>query len=246
MGDRCAIHVDMPYLYRMQTIKITCLLLFSALAMRSAAQKPEYLHPNTSGKGWHPLFDKSLSNAIFPDSVWTLADGVLTASKDESIWSAKEYDNFILDLDFMNAPGTNSGVMVHATDTKDWIPHSVEIQIADDYADEWAKAAPDWQCAAIFGHQPATKHIVKKPGEWNHYTITCKGRMIWVVLNGELVNTCDMSLYTSASKNIDGTTAPGWLSNPMATLPLHGHVGLQGKHAGAPIYFRNIMIKELK
>jgi hypothetical protein len=55
-----------------------------------------------------------------------------------------------------------------------------------------------------------------------------------------------MSLYTSASKNIDGTTAPGWLSNPMATLPLHGHVGLQGKHAGAPIYFRNIMIKELK
>jgi hypothetical protein len=236
----------MPYLYRMQTIKITCFVLFSALALRSAAQEPEYLHPNTAGKGWHPLFDKSLSNAIFPDSVWSVTDGVLTATKDESIWSAKEYDNFILDLDFMNAPGTNSGVLVHATDTKDWIPHSVEIQITDDYSDEWAKAEPDWQCASIFGHQPATKHIVKKPGEWNHYTVTCKGRMIWVVLNGELVNTCDMSLYTSAKKNPDGTEPPDWLSNPMATLPLHGRVGLQGKHAGAPIYFRNIMIKELK
>lgn len=229
----------------MQKIKLSCLLFLSAWCLRSAAQEPEYIHPHTAGKGWHPLFDKHLSNAIFPDSVWSVTDGILTATKDEAIWSEKAYDDFILDLDFKNAPGTNSGVMVHATDTKDWIPHSVEIQIADDFADEWAKSDPDWQCAAIFGHQPATKHIVKRPGEWNHYTITCKGRMIWVVLNGELVNTCDMSLYTSATRNPDGTKPPGWLSNPMATLPLHGHIGLQGKHAGAPIYFRNVRIKEL-
>jgi hypothetical protein len=233
-------------IYAMKKIKCCFLLLLSVWCLSSAAQDPQYLHPNTSGNGWRPLFNSGLSDAGFPAGVWSVTDGVLTATKDEAIWSAKEYDDFILDLDFKNAPGTNSGVMVHATDTGNWIPHSVEIQIADDFADEWAKSAPDWQCAAIFGHQPATKHIVKKPGEWNHYTITCKGRMIWVVLNGELVNTCDMSLYTSASKNPDGTTPPGWLSNPMATLPLHGHIGLQGKHAGAPIYFRNIRIKELK
>jgi hypothetical protein len=233
-------------IYGMKKIKCCCLSLLSVWCLSSAAQDPGYLHPNTSGKGWRPLFNSGLSDAGFPAGVWSVTDGVLTATKDEAIWSAKEYDDFILDLDFKNAAGTNSGVMVHATDTGNWIPHSVEIQIADDFADEWAKSAPDWQCAAIFGHQPATKHIVKKPGEWNHYTITCKGRMIWVVLNGELVNTCDMSLYTSASKNPDGTTPPGWLSNPMATLPLHGHIGLQGKHAGAPIYFRNIRIKELK
>jgi len=28
-------------------------------------------------------------------------------------------------------------------------------------------------------------------------------------------------------------------------LPTHGRVGLQGKHAGAPIYFRNVKIKEI-
>jgi Domain of Unknown Function (DUF1080) len=224
---------------------LCCLFSFTLWGFRATAQDKESLHPHTTGKGWAPLFDDHLSNAVFPDSVWSVTDGILTATKDESIWSREAYDNFILDLDFRNAPGTNSGVIVHATDIKDWIPHSVEIQIADDFADEWAKAAPDWQCAAIFGHQPATKHLVKKPGEWNHYTITCKGRMIWVVLNGELVNTCDMSLYTSATKNPDGTTPPGWLSNAMARLPLHGRIGLQGKHAGAPIYFRNIMIKRL-
>jgi hypothetical protein len=221
------------------------LFLFSMWMLNSYAQDPESLHPNTSGKGWAPLFDIRLSDAIFPEGVWTVDNGILTASKDECIWSKKAYDDFILDLDFRNAPGTNSGVIVHTSDVGNWIPHSVEIQIADDYADEWAKSPANWQCAAIFGHQAATKHIVKKPGEWNHYTITCKGRMIWVVLNGELVNTCDMSLFTSAKKNPDGTTAPDWLSNPMATLPLNGHIGLQGKHAGAPIYFKNIMIREL-
>lgn len=209
------------------------------------AQNKPFINPNTKGKGWSDLFDATLSNAIFRDSVWTVADGVLTASRDESIWTKNQYDNFVLDLEFKNADGTNSGVIVHATDINDWIPHSVEIQIADDYSDEWSKAPPSWQCAAIFGHQPATMRTVKKAGEWNHYTITCIKRKIWVVLNGTLVNACDMSLYTSAKNNIDGTTAPDWLSNPMATLGLHGRIGLQGKHAGAPIYFRNIRVKEL-
>jgi hypothetical protein len=29
----------------------------------------------------------------------------------------------------------------------------------------------------------------------------------------------------------------------MAELPTKGRIGLQGKHAGAPIYFRNVKIK---
>jgi hypothetical protein len=54
-----------------------------------------------------------------------------------------------------------------------------------------------------------------------------------------------MSLFTSATKNPDGSEVPKWLSNPMASLALNGHIGFQGKHAGAPIYFRNIKIKQL-
>ena len=230
----------------MKKYVVTCLLIVISASMQLLAQDTAFINPDTKGKGWSNLFDAGLTNAIFPDSVWKVKNGVLTASKDEAIWSKKEYDNFILDLEFKNADGTNSGVMVHATDIKEWVSRSVEIQIADDYSKEWSKAPPSWQCAAIFGHQPATKHNVKKPGQWNHYTITCIKRKIWVVLNGELVNSCDMSLYTSAKKNIDGTDAPSWLSNPMAELVLHGHIGLQGEHAAAPIYFRKVRIKELK
>ncbi len=229
----------------MQKSNWYCFLICLSISLTVRAQDSAYIHPDVKSKGWTRLFDDSLSNAVFPRGVWTVSHGIITASKDQALWSEKEYDDFVLDLEFKTADGTNSGVIVHASNIEDWIPHSVEIQIADDYSKEWSKVQPNWQCAAIFGHQAATQHVVKKPGEWNRYTITCRGRKIRVVLNGVLVNDCDMSLYTSAKKNPDGTDAPDWLSTPMAVLPLHGHIGFQGKHAGAPIYFRHISIKEL-
>ncbi len=220
-------------------------LLLVIIFQSACAPKNISKHPDTGGSEWKPLFKNDLSDAIFEKGVWTIADGVITASKDEALWSEKTYNDFMLDLEFQNAVSTNSGVIVHASDLKNWIPNSVEIQIADDYSTKWSTADPTWQCAAIFGHQAASKRAVKKPGEWNHYTITCQGRRILVVLNGELVNDFDMSRYTSATKNPDGSDIPSWLSNPVATLKLTGHIGFQGKHAGAPIYFRNIKIKEL-
>jgi len=229
----------------MKTYKIFATAIICLLSIHSFAQDTAYIHPDTSGSGWVDMFNSDLDNAVYLSGVWSDSAGIITATKDEALWSKDEYDNFILDLDFMNADGTNSGVMVHATDMKDWIPHSVEIQIADDYSKEWGGAAPTWQCAAIFGHQAAVNKTLHRPGQWNHYTITCIGRKIWVVLNGTLVNTCDMGQFTSAKTNPDGSEVPSWLSNPMATLPLHGHIGFQGKHAGAPIWFKNIKVKRL-
>jgi hypothetical protein len=55
-----------------------------------------------------------------------------------------------------------------------------------------------------------------------------------------------MDLWTSATKNPDGSEIPSWLSTPFNQLKTKGYIGLQGKHAGAPIYFRNVKIKELK
>ena len=195
---------------------------------------------------WEPLFAGSdLSDATFPTGVWSLVNGELTATEDQCIWTKKTYRDFVLDLEFKTADGTNSGVIVHCSDSDDWIPNSVEIQIADDYAPQWAKAPATWQCGAVFGHLAANKRTVKQPGAWNHYTITCKGREIWVELNGEQVNYMDMNRWISGSVNPDGSAIPSWLYKPFAALPLDGHIGLQGKHAGAPVWFRNIRIRPL-
>lgn len=221
--------------------KLTIALLVACLASVAPARAEKAVHPDSTG--WEDLFDKDLSNADYPKGVWYLEDGALTANKDINIWTKKDYANFVLDLEFKNAKGTNSGVIVYCSDPKNWIPNSVEIQIADDFAKQWAKSPKTWQCAAAFGHLAPTKSAVKKPGEWNRMTITCQGKMIYVVLNGELVTEFDMSRWTSATKNPDGSDIPAWLSKPAAELATKGHIGLQGKHAGAPIFFRNLKIK---
>lgn len=201
--------------------------------------------PSAQTGKWQPLFTDNLSNAKYDKKVWTVDNGVLTASEDQCIWTKKEYENFVLDLEFKNAVGTNSGVIVYCTNTRNWIPNSVEIQIADDYAEKWANAVKNWQCAAIFGHLPATESRVKKPGEWNKMTITCKGQDITVKLNGKVVTEMDMSLWTSGTVNPDGSEIPSWLSTPFAELKTKGKIGFQGKHGDATVWFRNIKVKEL-
>ena len=231
------------------TRHLICLALALTLAAGAYAadagndSKPALTHPDTTG--WDALFAPDLSNALKPKKVWTFENGELTASEDKAIWSKEDYDDFTLDLEFKNAPETNSGVIVYCSNVANWIPNSIEIQIADDHAKKWADSPKSWQCGAIFGRLPASKRVVKQPGEWNHFTIQCVGKQIDVVLNGEHVTSMDMSKWTSAKTNPDGSEIPSWLSKPAATLPTQGRVGFQGKHAGAPIWFRNIKVKRL-
>ena len=223
---------------------VLLLFLFVGPALAADREVPVKSHPDTTK--WEPLFAPDLSNAVAPKGVWTVSDGVLTAGEDQAIWTARDYDNFIVDLEFKTARGSNSGVIVYCSDAKNWIPNAVEIQIADDYAEKWAKQPTSWHCGAVFGHLGPSKRMVKKPGHWNRFTIICVDQKIDVVLNGAHVTSMDMSKWTSSKTNPDGSKIPPWLSKPLAELPTRGKIGLQGKHAGAPIWFRNIKIKELK
>ena len=209
----------------MKSLSVLLTVCFAMVAVARADEAaPGKAHPDSSG--WENLFADDLSDATFPKGVWYFEDKVLTATEDQNIWTKKEYANCIIDLEFKNAPGTNSGVIVYASEMKEWIPNSVEIQIADDFSEKWANSPKSWQCAAIFG--------------------TCKGATISVVLNGEKVTEIDMKRWNSAKKNPDGTEIPPWLSKPLAELKTKGHVGLQGKHGGVPIYFRNMKIKAIE
>lgn len=231
-------------IYRMKIFIPFFLLLF--ISFQSCKQKlevPPESHPDISD--WQDLFNNDLSNANFPEGVWTFNEGILTASEDQAIWTEYDYDNFILDLEFKTDTSTNSGVILYCTDIYNWIPNSVEIQIADDYSEKWADSPSTWQCGAVFGHLAPTRSMVEYPGEWNRFTITCLDNLIYVMLNGEQIIEMDMKLWTNAEKNPDGSEIPTWLFNPLSELPTHGQIGLQGKHAGAPIYFRNLKIKEL-
>ena len=151
----------------------------------------------------------------------------------------------MIDLEFKNEVGTNSGVIVYCTDRKDWIPNSVEIQISDDGHFQEEGWVPQWMCGGIFGHLPPNETLVKDPGEWNHMIIRCEGQHILVKLNGKVSADMDMSKWTDGKKNPDGTEIPSWLPTPFAKLPTKGYIGLQGMHGEANIYFRNLKIASL-
>lgn len=227
------------------------LLLNAQVATTSkASATSESLHPDTTGAGWEDLFSKDFANAEVPRGekggpIWSWKDGVLTATEDQAIWTKGRYANCIVDLEFKNESGTNSGVIIYTSDIEDWIPNSVEIQIADDYHEHWAKSPKTWQCGAIFGRLAAAKQTVKPAGEWNRFTIYCEGKHIRVILNGTEVNKINMDDWKDARKNPDGSEIPEWLSKPLATLPTEGHIGLQGKHGEASIHFRNLRIKRM-
>lgn len=201
---------------------------------------------NDSSGAWMDLLKPDLSNAEFPPGIWTMADGVLTASEDQMLWSDRDYDDFDLELEFKTDDGTNSGVLIYVSDPANWVANSVEVQIADDYSEQWSKAAKTWQCGALFGHLAPTKSMVKRPGEWNRMAISARGPLVKVWINGEQVIDADMRDWTSATTNPDGSEIPPWLSTPWAELPTKGRIGFQGKHAGAPIWFRHIRVREVE
>jgi hypothetical protein len=194
---------------------------------------------------WKPLFNDDLSNVMDEKGAWHYEGKVLIASEDACIFTQAEYENFVVDLEFKNEKGTNSGVIVYCTDRNDWIPNSVEVQIADDYYFMDKDWVPTYMCGGVFGHLPPKSTLVKKAGKWNHMNIRCKGQHITIELNGKVSADMDMSLWTDGSKNPDGTDIPDWLPTPFAKLPTKGFIGLQGKHGEATIYFRNVNISKL-
>jgi hypothetical protein len=225
-------------------IAIAIALLNSLLATHAGESSPLTAHPDS--KTWPDLFATDLSNAIFPAGVWSWKDGELTPKdKDEAIWSKKEQENFILDLEFNLDPAANSGVFVYNTDMQNWIPNTIEIQILDDPAPKWANIPPNWKCGGIFGHSVPRKAATKKAGEWNRMTIHCQGPKISVLLNGELVTDINMKDWKSGKKSPDGKDIVDFEPRPLAEMATKGRVGLQGAHGGIPTHFRNIKIKSL-
>ena len=212
---------------------LSFLLLFAAFACTSNAPDGEL------------LFGEGYSLAQYEEGSWEIRGDLLVALEDKVVWAPGEYENFRLKLEFMNEEGTNSGIIVYCTDQENWIPNSVEIQIADDHG-HWGSDRKDYQCGAIFGHLAANEQkVVHPPGEWNQMAITCRGQLIEVILNGKKVTSMDMSEWTSGTTNPDGSEIPSWLPTPFAELPTKGSIGFQGKHGDSSITFRNIRIKQL-
>jgi hypothetical protein len=193
------------------------------------------------------LFKKDLSDANCKKPVWSFsADGVLGSTEDQILWTNDDYENFEIDLEFRVTEGGNGGVILYSNNTDNWIPDSIEIQIAD--YDYWLKKFGTMgTCGAVFGFQGPTENASKPLNEWNKLKITAKGKNIKVYINKKLVNDFDMSKYTDAKKTPDGKDIFKWLqATPRAELPTKGKIGFQGRHGTGDTNYRNLKITPLK
>lgn len=59
-----------------------------AVSVHAGEVVPPRVHPDS--RTWEDLFRTDLSDAIFPEGVWSFEGGVLTATKDVNIWTKKE------------------------------------------------------------------------------------------------------------------------------------------------------------
>ncbi len=191
--------------------------------------------------GWVDLFAPDLSNCTYKPDTWVFADGVLSAKKDDFIWTKEKYGNYILDLEFKVDKGSNSGIFLRCGSMENWLNTSIELQVLDSAG----KEKPDkHDCGAIYDILEPTKNMMKPAGEWNRCTITCKDNKIYVVLNGQQIIDMDLDRWTQAGKNPDGT--PNKFSTAYKDMPRTGFVGLQGVHGGeGTTYYRNLKIKKL-
>jgi len=211
------------------------LLCCAGAANLTAAPKG---HPDTTG--WQSLFATDFSNADLKPGEWVFENGVLVAKDHFTIWTKKSYGNFVLDLEFKVAKESNSGVFLRSGNTKD-VLSALEIQVH-----EKADGAHYGMVGAIYNAQPPSKDMAKPVGEWNRFTITCNDSRVSLIFNGEEVFDVDLNNWKEPKKNPDGT--PNKFAKALKDFSRNGPLGLQGLHgkAQAPVWYRNLRIKELK
>ncbi|MGN9765441.1 ThuA domain-containing protein [Micromonospora sp. SD12] len=171
---------------------------------------------NGSTTGWSQAGPGSFSNA----------DATLTSVGGMGLYwySAKQFTNYSLKLDWRLAGDDNSGVFIGFPASSDpWsaVNNGYEIQIdATDAADRTTGAVYTFKSADIAARDAA----LNPPGEWNTYELLVEGERLQVFLNGVKIN--------------DFTN-----TDPVRSLA--GHIGLQNHGTGDDASFRNIRIKEL-
>lgn len=172
-------------------------------------------------------------------------NGELRSTQDKIIFSKNDYKNFEIELEYKLEKGSNSGIVVYCTDTNNWIPNSMEVQIADN-TDPGYATSPITQNGAIFGHVAPEFDTTVPIGTWNKMRVVCDGQNIDVWSNGKHASHIDMSEWKDNNKGPNGVTIPSWLTKQKKSeMQTSGKVGLQGLHGSASTSFRNIKIRPL-
>jgi hypothetical protein len=162
-----------------------------------------------------------------PADIWSLRGGVIHCQGEPNgfLRSRKSYRNYVFRAEWRFVPEgwqgaprqwPNAGFFIHARETVDDWPRSLEVQ--GHYGE--AGSMFGVRGGAITGARrgPIVKNRVPF-GDWDRYEIVARNGWVRVILNGEIVN------------------------EGFAASPADGHICLQSE--GWPVEYRNLQILEL-
>ncbi|MDE3198215.1 MAG: DUF1080 domain-containing protein [Acidobacteriota bacterium] len=206
------------------------LLLVLCAAAAFAADEP----------GFHTLFDGKTLNG------WKLVgghgpgyvveEGKIVCPKEGggSLFTEKEYADFVFRFEFRLTPGANNGIGIRAPYEGDAAYKGMEIQILDDGDAQYKGVIrPEQYHGSVYDVIPARTGFKRPVGEWNEEEIRANGRRITVTLNGVII----------LDANLDIVKEPKVLEKHPGLARKGGHIGFLGH--GSTVEFRNIRIKEL-
>lgn len=152
-----------------------------------------------------------------------------------NLYTADEYDNFVLRFQFRLSPGANNGLGIRAPLEGDAAYVGMELQILDNSSERYAELQPYQYHGSIYGVVPAERGWQKPVGEWNTQEVIADGRRITVILNGHVIVDADID-EASTPETIDHRDHPGLARTT-------GHIGFLGH--GSRVEFRNLWIKPI-
>lgn len=189
------------------------------------------------GAGWIDLLDSANAtawrNTTDDLDIFELNDGVLhifgrTVHPLRYVtYTAQEFDDFDLHLEFKLSPRANSGIFLRAQ-ANDPVYRGFEVQVLDDYGRLPTKNS----CGAIYDVVTPMFNMSRPAGEWNSFDITVVGKSVSIVMNGWTIIQTDLSKMT---------TPLGKFKVAYNDLPLSGFLALQDH--GGEVWYRNMLIR---
>ncbi len=185
---------------------------------------------------FEPIFNGSdLSGWTGTTDNYEVVDGAIVCKQGQggTLFTEKEYADFVARLEFKLPPGGNNGLAIRYPGEGQ--PHldGLELQILDTAYPKHDELDPRQFHGSVYGLVAAHPGYLRPAGEWNFQQVLVRGSRVKVELNGTTILDADLNDVTESK---DGEVPPG-------AKRKSGHFGFAGHND--PVAFRNIAIREL-
>ena len=170
---------------------------------------------------------------------YSVESGAITCGpKGTDLFTASDYANFVLRLQFKLSAGANNGIGVRTPGTGDAAYEAMEFQVLDDANDKYKGWLKDWQHhGSVYAIAPSKNAAaaMRPVGEWNDQEIILDGRHAKVTLNNTVILDIDLDAALKDG-TLSGQEHPGARRST-------GKIGFLGH--GDYVQYRNVRIRTL-